>query len=226
MNAKEGGSPRRRRPRAVERADIQVEPHAAGLLERLIVLSDGVFAIAMTLLVVELTLPQATSGATADLVAQLRALGPRYLSYAVSFLVVASYWTSHQRIYRYIVRADSTLVWLNIALLLCIAFQPFPTSVLGAFSTTPAVTFYAATLFGTGVVVLVLWVYATHDRRLVSPDLDRRLIQHHTLRAATAPLVFLVSIGIAQVNPSAAELSWLAIAVLIGGLRWLYRETT
>ena len=100
-----------------------------------------------------------------------------------------------------------------IALLLCIAFQPFPTSVLGAFSTTPAVTFYAATLVGTGVVVLLLWVYATHDRRLVSPHLDRRFIQHHTLRAASVPLVFLISIGIAQVNPSAAELSSLSDAV-------------
>jgi uncharacterized membrane protein len=223
MSAKVGGSSRRKQPRPVEGSDVHVESQAAGLLERLIFLSDGVFAIAMTLLVVELAVPTLASGASADLGRELWALGPRYLSYAISFVVIASYWTSHQRIFRYLLRADSTLVWLNILLLLCIAFQPFPTSVLGAYGTTPGVTFYAATLCVTGILVLVMWLYATRGRRLVSPQLDRRLIEHHTWRAASVPLVFLVSIGIAQVNPTAAEFSWLAVAVLVGVLRWLYR---
>jgi uncharacterized membrane protein len=102
-------------------------------------------------LVVELAVPEITSGASGDLGQPLQALWPRYFSYAISFLMIAWYWTSHQRIFCYILRADGGLVWLNIPLLLCIAFQPFPTSVLGAYSTTPAVTFYAATLFVTGV---------------------------------------------------------------------------
>ena len=163
---------------------------------------------------------------TADLVQQLWALGPRYLSYAISFLVIASYWTSHQRIFSYIVRPDNRLVWLDVLLLLCIAFQPFPTSVLGTYGTTTAVTFYAGTLCITGIIVLALWVYATWGHRLVSPTLSRRLIAHHTWRAASVPLVFLASIGIAQVNPTATEFSWLVIAVLVVALRWLYRETT
>jgi TMEM175 potassium channel family protein len=198
---------------------------AAGLLERLIFLSDGVFAIAMTLLVVELAVPQLNPSGT-ELGQQLHALYPKYVSYAISFMVIASYWTSHQRIFGYIVRADSRLVWLNILLLLFIAFQPFPTSVLGTYGTTAAVTFYAGTLVVTGVIVLALWVYATRDRRLVSPTLDARLIQHHTLRAACVPVVFLISIGVAQVNPSAAEFSWLTVAVLIWVLRWRYRDNT
>ena len=111
-----------------------------------------------------------------------------------------------------------------VALLLCIAFQPFPTSVLGEYGTAPAVTFYAATLSVTGTLVLLIWLYATTHRRLVRPDLDRRLVQHHAIRAAGVPLVFLVSIAIAQVNTTAAELSWLSVAVLFVGLRWLYRD--
>ncbi len=199
---------------------------AVGLLERLIFLSDGVFAIAMTLLVVELAVPQiSTPSAGDELGPQLLALYPKYLSYAISFVVIASYWTSHQRIFSYIVRADGRLVWLNILLLLCIAFQPFPTSVLGTYGTTAAVTFYAATLAMTGLVVLTLWVYATRHRRLVSPELESRLVEHHTVRAACVPLVFAISIGIAQTNPTAAEFSWLAIAVLIGVLRWRYRDS-
>ena len=63
------------------------------------------------------------------------------------------------------------------------------------------------------MVVLLLRVYATHERRLVSPQLDRRSIRHHTLRAASVPLVSLILIGIAQVNPTAAQLSSLSDAV-------------
>ena len=199
---------------------------AAGLLPRLIFLSDGVFAIAMTLLVVGLAVPETTAGASADLGQRLRALSPKYLSYAISFLAIASYWTSHQRIFRYIVRADSRLVWLNILLLLCIAFQPFPTSVLGEYGDRTAVMFYAATLFATGAVVLALWAYAAAGRRLVSPGLDARLIQHQTVRASSVPIVFLASIAIAQVDPTAAEFSWLAILVIIVVLRRLYRDGT
>jgi uncharacterized membrane protein len=137
-------------------------------------------------------------------------------------VVIASYWTSHQRIFSYIVRSDSRLVWLNL-LLLRVASSHFPTSVLGTYGTTPAVTFYAGTLAITGTIVLVIWLYATAGRRLVRPGLDARLIQHHTLRAASMVLVFLASIAVAQVNPTAAEFSWLAIAALIAFLRWVYR---
>jgi uncharacterized membrane protein len=178
----------------------------------------------MTLLVVELAVPKIASGAPIDVGPRLWALGPRYFSYAVSFLVIASYWRAHQRIFSYVVRSDEGLVWINVLLLLCIAFQPFPTSVLGRYGDQPAaVTLYAGTLATTGVIVLVLWIYATSGRRLVRPDIDRRVVTHHMWRAASVPIVFLASIAIAQVNPSAAEYSWLGIAVVLLILRWVFR---
>src|SRR5579871_694686 len=119
--------PQRRQPvsethAATSSVAEQVERSATSELERLIFLSDGVFAIAMTLLAVELALPEVTSESTVPLGERLLALGPRYLSYALSFLVIASYWRSHQRTFGYIVRLDSRFVWLNLTLLLCIAF--------------------------------------------------------------------------------------------------------
>src|SRR5438105_3300226 len=134
----------------------------AGVLERLIFLSDGVFAIAMTLLVVELTLPGIALSAQADeLPARLWALRPKYLSYTISFLVIAAYWSSHQRIFGFILRADGVLVSLNVLLLLLIAFQPFPTNVLGTYGDQrAAVVLYAATLAAAGLFVLALWLYA------------------------------------------------------------------
>jgi len=157
----------------------------------LIFLSDGVFAIAMTLLVVELVVPSVIPSEPSALVDALLALRPKYLSFGISFVVIASYWTSHQRIFSSIVRCDGRRVWLNLLLLLCIAFQPFPTNVLGTYGSTPAVTLHAGTLAFTGSVVLVMWLYATTGHRLVRADLDARLIRHHTLAARKCgPCVF------------------------------------
>src|SRR6476646_3034830 len=95
---------------------------AAGLLERLIFLSDGVFAIALTLLVVSLEVPLSSN----DLSASLWALRPKFLSYGVSFLAIAAFWISHQRVFRYIVRVDAVFLWISLIFLLCVGFQPFP----------------------------------------------------------------------------------------------------
>jgi uncharacterized membrane protein len=204
----------------------QIEHAPSGELDRLIYLSDGVFAIAMTLLAVSLVLPEATSGNTADLGQRLLSLGPRYLSYALSFLVIASYWRSHQKTLRYVVRLDSRFVWMNLLLLLCIAFQPFPTSVLGSYSNdVAAVTLYAGTLAVTGVVVLGMWLYATVGWRLIRRDVSPRVVQHYVVRAICVPLIFLISIGIAQFDTNVAKYSWIAIAVVTNALGWLYRDT-
>jgi uncharacterized membrane protein len=177
----------------------------------------------MTLLVVDLSIPSISSTDPAELVSALAGLWPKYLSFGVSFAVIASYWSSHQLMFRYIARADGRLVWLNMLLLACIAFQPFPTSVLGAYGSTPAVTLYAGTLFVTGSVLFILMLYATRGR-LLRPNLAPRLIQYRLVRAASVPLIFLVSVGIAQVNADAAKYSWLAIAVVFAVLRWAYRH--
>jgi uncharacterized membrane protein len=203
---------------------VEDSQRASALMDRLIFLSDGVFAIAMTLLAIELMLPALSSSDPSELTRALASLWPKYLSFLISFVVIASYWMSHQRIFRYIVRTDARLVWLNMLLLLLIAFQPFPTSVLGTYSSTPAVTFYAGTLVVTGVLVLAMWVYATTNHRLVAHSLSARQIRRTTIGAAAAPLVFLVSIFIAQANANLAEYFWLTIALIAGVLRWAFRD--
>ena len=112
---------------------------------RLLALSDGVFAIALTLLVIEIALPAGTSDAR--LGAALVTLGPRYYAYVLSFAVIARFWIAHHAAFRYIRRYDDTLIWLNLLLLLLVAFLPFPTSVLGEHGNTPTgAVFYGAVL--------------------------------------------------------------------------------
>jgi uncharacterized membrane protein len=196
-------------------------------LERLLALSDGVFAIAITVMVFQLTVPEITPDRVHDeLAGRLWSMWPKVGSYALAFLFVGSYWIAHRRIFRWIERGDGTLALLNILLLLCVAFQPFPTAVLAAYGKeAPAVMFFAATLALTGIVVLLLWLYAVSGNRLISHRGHRPMrLRHHTLPTALTPAVFLLSIAIAPFSPFAAKLSWVLIIVIPIGLAVYFRS--
>lgn len=94
---------------------------------RILALSDGVFAIALTLLVLEIAVPATTSDAR--LPKALLGLWPRYIAYLLSFVVIARFWVTHRLTFRLIGCGDDTLVWLNLLLLMFVAFLPFPTAV-------------------------------------------------------------------------------------------------
>jgi uncharacterized membrane protein len=184
--------------------------------ERVLALSDGIFAVAMTLLILEIHPPDLPPGhSQAALLGALVHLWPRYLDYAVSFLVIGMYWFGHRHVFGWIVRADGGLVWLNVGFLMLVTFIPFATDVVGTFGDERvAVAFYAVTLAAVGFVWWALWIYAARGRRLVDPRLDPRLIRLNTLSALLAPILFLASIGLAFTSPALCELSWLLIALV------------
>ena len=199
----------------------EVSYHERRALDRLIFFSDGVFAIAITLLVLNVALPATQPGYVATgLSSALLATVPKLFSYTLSFLVIGAYWMAHQRTFHYIERYDRGLAWLNIFFLLFVALIPFPTSVLGAYGgQLVAVILYAATLAITGLLLSLLWLYASHNRRLVAAMLTPQHIRATTLRNAVPPVVFLASIGIAFVSIPAAEVTW----VLVFGLNAAHR---
>src|SRR5918912_1164157 len=161
-------------------------------LERIVFFSDAVIAIAITLLALEIRLPEVHSGE--EIPAALLSLWPRYLGFVVSFLVVGSYWYAHHRVFRVVRRYDDTLIWLNILFLLCIAFVPFASAVLGEHGDErSAVVFYTLVMIVTGLVQTLLWVYATHRHRLVDARLSRRAIRIGTARALAPPVVLALS---------------------------------
>lgn len=142
----------------------------------------------------------------------LASLGPAYFSFGLSFVVIAASWVTHHRRFLAIRRYDSGLIWLNMLLLLCVVFVPFPTAVPGRYGDqTVAVVLYAATMAVTAAVSVVLTIHA--DRRgLAGPAPDP--VRSRIIRGAVVPAVFLASIPVALVSPSAAEWSWLALFVL------------
>ena len=180
-------------------------------VNRLIGFSDGVFAIAITLLVLNIEVPTAGPNGMASAVF---AEWPDILTYVISFLVIGNYWISHHRIFQQIERQNSRLLWLNLVFLLCVAFVPFPTSLLGETITTVTVSVYAATLVVTGILFAGLWWYASEVRELVSDAVGPTQAHNRTVRMLGPSVVFALSIPIAWFNPVWAMYFWVTLVTV------------
>jgi uncharacterized membrane protein len=185
-------------------------------LERLVFFSDAVFAIAITLLALEIRLPSLGEGLTNEQLLQaLLALWPKYLSYVISFLVIGTFWMGHHRKFRFILRYDTKLLLLNILLLMGVAFIPFPTAVIGEYGNLTGTIFYALVMTIAGLLNAAVWVYASHRNRLLEPSFTPQQRLRETMRVFILPAVFLLSIGLAFINADLAKFTWLLIAVLL-----------
>lgn len=134
---------------------------------RLEALADGVFAIAITLLILEIRLPGSPD--SGELGQALRALWPSYLGYVTSFVIIGIMWMNHHTIFRLIERVDHTFIVLNLLLLLFVAFVPFPTRVLAEHlrdrdGQATATAFHTGTFTLIGIIFNLLWRYAAHGR--------------------------------------------------------------
>jgi uncharacterized membrane protein len=145
--------------------------------------SDAVFAIAITLLILEIKVPLLHSAEVSrNLGTALLDLYPSYFGYVFSFLMIGIYWANHHRIFKLYRRGDDILVLLNIFFLMCVAFLPFPTAVLAEYLMHPeqrqtAVTFYTFGLFLPAFAWLLMWLYASLGHRLVDEKLDQSIYQ-------------------------------------------------
>jgi TMEM175 potassium channel family protein len=193
---------------------LQAKPEREMAFERLIFFSDAVFAIAITLLALDIRLPVLPPNATdAQVLHQLAALSPKYYSFGLSFLAIGLYWLGHHRMFHSIARFDPLLLLLNLWLLLCIAFIPFPASVIGDSTGRTASVFYALTLAITGLVSGGMWLYASAGGRLLASELDRSLLRLSLVRSFLAPTCFLLSAAMALWNPALARILWYLIAL-------------
>ena len=183
----------------------------AGLTtERISAFSDGVFSIAITLLVLNLRIPTISSNVLpsevpGELLNQLGKQWPSLLSYILSFVIVGIYWIAHHNMFHYIKRSNRPFLWINILLLMCVAFIPFPAGLLGQYPTQPiSVRIYASSLILTNLMLSLLWWYATSNHRLVDQDIDPHFVRTVNRRNMTAPVVYLVSIGLSIISPQAS----------------------
>lgn len=183
-------------------------------LERLVFFTDAVFAIAITLLALEIRLPPVEGEVTdGQLLALLANIWPSYLGFAVSFLVIGVFWIGHHRRFGLIVRYDRGLILLNLLLLMVIAFIPFPTSVLSEHGNRTSVIFYAATMALAGLLSAAIWTYASRNNRLLEGDVTAAERRQEMVRSLVVPGMFALSIPVALASADAAMFLWLLVGV-------------
>ncbi|WP_101297294.1 TMEM175 family protein [Halegenticoccus soli] len=190
-------------------ASLSDAEHEKGV-DRLIGFSDGVFAIAITLLVLNIEVPDGLPPGTSA-AAFVLAEWPDIVSYVISFLIVGNYWVIHHRVFQRIVRYDWKLLWLNIGYLLLVAFVPFTTALLGDYTGQFAVALYAGTLAAIGVVFAVLWWYAASHKGLTRRPLDREQVRYGVLKSLVPSAVFAFSVGLSFYSARLAMYSWLLL---------------
>ena len=190
--------------------------HSHRELDRLIFFSDAIFAIVMTLLILEIRAPDnvPSNVAATEVPSLVWALWPKFFSYVLSFLVIGTYWISHHQIFRYVRSYDRVLLWLNLVFLLSISFIPFPTDLLGEYGELRfSVIFYAASLGMARLLLAVVWWYIVAGPIRTGDELDPGLARYHFFRSLAIPALFFLSIGISLVSVNAAVASWLLLFV-------------
>jgi uncharacterized membrane protein len=178
-------------------------------VDRIAAFSDGVFAIAITLLSLQLAIP-----AAGDLGAALSHLGYGMFSFVLSFLVIGAFWVSHHRLFALIVRWDARLLWLNLFSLFFIVLIPFTTTVIAAHGQSAlGVVVYAASLVGAGCANVALAAYALAGHRLCAATVPQAEVRAIIWRNAAAPLVFAASLVLllTPLEHSYVTVAWVAI---------------
>jgi uncharacterized membrane protein len=177
---------------------------------RLEAFSDGVFAIAITLLVLEIGVPRIDG--KGSLTRDLIDLWPSYFGYVVSFATIGVMWLNHHHMFKDIERCDNTLLALNLVLLLTVSFLPFPTAVLAEYLgedefRTEATLAYGATLTVIAMAFNALWLHAARSPRLLDDHVSPARIRSRTRRYLPGPILYGLTLPLALITP------WIALSV-------------
>jgi len=192
---------------------------------RMEALSDGIFAIAATLLVLDLTVPAVTE----DVGHQLAEQWPTYIAYLVSFATIGNAWLNHSVITQYLDRADAILLRLNLVLLFFVSVLPFPTHMLAEYRSNDgaeriAVTVYGLNLLAISAFIAIVWHYALRQR-LVTKDNSEDDVRALTAKLNPSLVSYAIVIGLGLWQPKIAVILYLVIALfMIIPFRSILRE--
>jgi len=178
-------------------------------LARIEAFSDGVFAIVVTLLVLELTVPTLRDPrSVGELSRHLLDLLPKFLSWLISFIIVCKFWLNHHHILGLARHADYAMVWLNSIFLMFQSFIPFPTALMGEYATNPlAVSFFGVVMAVNTLLFMALQSYIVRD--LIKAELVAAQDPHFLRKAFVGPLSYLLGAGAAWVSVEAAFVAYL-----------------
>lgn len=178
--------------------------------------SDGVFAIIVTLLILEIKVPHLSQEASsAELAASLITIAPKFVSWVISFLTVCIVWMNHHRLFDMFKGINVGLFWLNTHLLLWVCFVPFPTALVGDYPRNPfAVAFYGLTMACTGVAFVLTRLYGLKNRGLLKETVSLRTYRKAIVFAFIfGPVAYSLAALVAWVNTWISFTMYFLIAV-------------
>ena len=203
-------------------SDIEVtDPGSEKTLGYISEFSNGIFAFAITLLILDVRLPAETS--KADLGSALLSLWPNYLAFLISFFVIGLFWSAFIRLLREIIRSDRTFIFLLLMYLLFIVVIPFSTSLLSLHLAPISAVVYAALMACAGYAQNIIRVYATRNYRLISKKHSPRSIKRGIQLGLIMPVWFTVSIAIAFFSALGAQISWF-LFLIVYSLLWRFTK--
>lgn len=201
-------------------------------IDRIILFSDAVFAIAITLLIIEIKAPEVHSADAMEQLQQLAYLIPKFVGFIISFFVIAIYWRSHHRIFGFVNNYSERLIWLNILFLFTIVLMPFSSAYLSDnFLAVVPFTFYNVNVILTGIANYALMRYIFNKKnKMIKHQPDALFIHLFRSRALAIPAFFLVCTLLPLTglppNPAIYVLIWPMLIIL----RWYnarrYRSRT
>jgi uncharacterized membrane protein len=184
--------------------------------ERVEAFSDGVIAIAITLLVLTLKVPNAKDG---DLIDALLDQWPSYVAFIVSFVVIGIMWVSHHSMFERIATVDRPLLFLNLLLLMGFAFLPYPTSLLaryvadGGANSHVAAAMYSTTMVLIGLIYLAMWGQLARRPELLVPGIPVERVRTAMKRSLVGPIVYALTIGLAFISAAACFVVYAGVAI-------------
>src|SRR5262245_41315050 len=191
---------------------------------RVLALSDGVFAIILTLLVLEIYVPELGSGQT--LRQALRDIRPSLTAFLISFVVVAIAWAGHRDLFALIRRTDRGIVWLNFLYLLPLSILPFGAAMLATYERDPiALRIYGLILVATVVTRLATWLYATSRTHILLTPVDARARRGGIFLVALPGVAYLVGFAVADATPTLAIWIYALVPVLYFLMIWILRSS-
>jgi len=194
-------------------------------IDRLSFFSDGVFAIAITLLIIEIKVPVIEHASNEALLHSLSEMSLKFIGFLISFAIVGHYWSVHHRIFGYVKKYNSPLLWVNLGFLCSVVLLPFSSGLLGEYSSdlhlyVPYVV-YVINICLTGLMNCWLWLYISNPRRqFLTHTISDARIRLGLYRSLIIPLVFIISLVVFYINPFISRFIPLIIPFLLHwGLR-------
>ena len=175
-------------------------------LERLILFSDAVFAIAITLIIIEIKIPNVAEDKLNEqtLLRALAHIIPKFISFLVSFLLIGQYWIVHHRMFGFVVNFNARLIWLNLFFLMAIVLMPFSTAFYGEYILKPVMTsviFYTVNIGMLGIINFFMWRLISNPRNQISENLSPLMSRYFALRSLTVPVLFILFAIVYRYNP-------------------------